>query len=358
MPEEGLRVLKLGGSPRDIGFTHGREGEDGIRCFLETILSHGREIVPDLTREKALRQAALYIPFVESCAPHLAEEIKGLAEGAKISVAEAYLLQARAELTQLTLEQEGCGGGCTSFALSQSKTESGEVWIGQNVDLNPIYGDAGVMFHITPERGPAILCYSQIGSLAHAGINSAGLGWAANALFSSGWRAGVPRPVLYRLVLGSRSVAEAVGVVTEAHRASSCNYLLAHKDGEIRDLETTPDRFGVIDPEDGVLVHANHYAHPGMVPFEKRPREKLENSRFRADRFRGQVAGHPGRLSLKALKAFLTDHDRYPQSVCAHAEGNPWKIATIASFIAEPGRGLMHVAPGQGCTRPYMTYSL
>jgi isopenicillin-N N-acyltransferase like protein len=358
MPENDLRLLKLGGSPYEIGYGHGKEGEDGIRRFLETIIRHGRELVPDLTRDKALRQATHYVPFIEAYAPHLAEEIKGIADGAKISLNEAYLLQARAELTQLTIEKEECGGGCTSFALSKTRTEDGEVWMGQNVDLSPIYGDAGVMFHITPEKGPAILCYSQIGSLAHAGINSAGLGWAANALFSSGWRPGVPRPVLYRLVLESGSVAEAIRVVTEAHRASSCNYLLGHKDGEIRDLETTPDRFGVIDPEDGVLVHANHYAHPGMVPFEKRPGEKLENSRFREDRFRGLVSNHHGRLSEETIKGFLTDHVRYPQAVCAHAEGNPWNIATIASFIAEPARGLMHVASGQGCSNRYVTYSL
>jgi hypothetical protein len=54
----------------------------------------------------------------------------------------------------------------------------------------------------------------------------------------------------------------------------------------------------------------------------------------------------------------LTDHELYPQSVCTHAEGNPWNIATIASMIAQPAKKQMHISLGQGCANQYITYSL
>ena len=352
-----LPLLKLGGPPYEIGYGHGKEGKEGIHDFLNHVIQHGREFAPGLTKEKAAARVKLYAPFIEAYAPHLTQEIRGIADGAAISIEEAYLLQLRAEFTQLTLD-EAPGEGCTSFAIPKGKTEDGNVWVGQNLDLNPFYKQFGVMLHITPERGPAILCYSQIGSLAHAGINSAGTGWAANALFSSGWRPGVPRPVLYRLLLEKESLSEAVRVVSEAKRASSCNYLMGHISGEIKNLEATPDHCGLVESHGEVMVHANHFVHPDMVPFERRPKDKLANSKFREDRFRQLVTRPGGKLSIDRLKIILGDHDLYPTAVCTHPEGNPWNMMTIASIIMQPAAGLMHVSLGPGCTNPYETYSL
>ena len=106
------------------------------------------------------------------------------------------------------------------------------------------------------------------------------------------------------------------------------------------------------------MVHANHFLHSAMVPFEKRPKDKLENSKFRENRFRQLVTEHRGKLTFERLKEFLADHQLYPRAVCTHAEGNPWNVATIASIIAEPARGRMHVSLGHACEKRYVTYSI
>jgi predicted choloylglycine hydrolase len=358
MLESQLKLLELEGSSYEIGFVHGRAGKEKIKHFIDVIIHHGMESMPGLTKEKALSQARLYIPFIETYAPHLAEEIKGIADGADISPEEAYLLQCRAEFTQLSLEEEPGRDGCTSFAVQKRMTEDGKVWVGQNLDLSPFYKDFGVMLRITPEKGPAILCYSQVGSLGHMGINSAGLGWATNALFSLGWKPGVPRSVLYRLILEKESVSEAIRAVTNAERASSCNYLISHKSGDIKDLETTADYYGIINMKKGVMVHTNHFLHPNLAKFEKIPQDKFENSRFRENRFKELLTKHQGKLSIQNLMQFLTDHENYPATICRHTEGPPWNIITIASMIAQPADGLMHVSFGQGCKNKYITYSL
>lgn len=38
-----LDLLKLEGSPRDIGYSHGEQGGERIRSFLEIIVKHGIE---------------------------------------------------------------------------------------------------------------------------------------------------------------------------------------------------------------------------------------------------------------------------------------------------------------------------
>ena len=358
MSEGQLRLLELGGTPYEIGYIHGREGKEEIKGFLDVIIKHGMEVIPDLTMEKALFQARLYIPFIEAYAPHLAEEIEGIAEGAEISVEEAYLLQLRAELTQLSVDGEVNREGCTSFAFKGNMTEDGKVWMGQNLDLSRFYKDFGVMLHIAPEGEPRVLCYTQIGSLGHNGINSAGIGLATNALFSSDWRIGIPRPILYRLILEKESVSEAIEIVTDARRASSCNYLISHKSGEIRDIEATAEYYSVIDIQENVMVHTNHFAHPGLAEFDKLPEGKLESSHFRENRFRQLVTDHHGKLSMEKVKGFLTDHERYPASICRHTEGGRGDIVTIASIICQPADGLMHVSLGQGCKNKYTTYAL
>jgi len=205
-PNNQLKLLRLGGSPYDIGYQHGKDGKDGIRDFLNTIIQHGREYFPGLTREKAIAHVSPSIPFIETYTPHLAKEIAGIAEGAAITIQEAYLIQARAEFTQISTHEPLIDDGCTSFGIPGEKTEGGEVWVGQNLDLSPIYQGFGIMLHITPDRGPTILCYSQIGSVAHAGINSAGIGLVINALYSSGWGPGIPRPLLYRQILERENI--------------------------------------------------------------------------------------------------------------------------------------------------------
>ncbi len=89
-----------------------------------------------------------------------------------------------------------------------------------------------------------------------------------------------PAPSYIACFWKRRDLSEAVRVVTEAKRASSCNYLIAHTSGEIKNLEVTPDHYGIIDSQGDLAVHANHFVHPDMVPFEKRPKDKLENSKF------------------------------------------------------------------------------
>jgi len=40
MSENHLKLLKLGGSPYDIGYIHGKEGKEEIKKFLNVIVKH------------------------------------------------------------------------------------------------------------------------------------------------------------------------------------------------------------------------------------------------------------------------------------------------------------------------------
>jgi isopenicillin-N N-acyltransferase-like protein len=54
------------------------------------------------------------------------------------------------------------------------------------------------------------------------------------------------------------------------------------------------------------------------------------------------------------MQRLLADHDGFPPSICRHEPG----FATIASLVAEPDHGRLHVTLGNPCQNPAVTYHL
>jgi isopenicillin-N N-acyltransferase-like protein len=76
------------------------------------------------------------------------------------------------------------------------------------------------------------------------------------------------------------------------------------------------------------------------------------------------LAERYGRLTVEDLQAILADHSNFPAAICRHpraADGSTEFVTagvTVASIIAEPERGLLHVAPGNPCQNALTTYAL
>ena len=60
-----------------------------------------------------------------------------------------------------------------------------------------------------------------------------------------------------------------------------------------------------------------------------------------------------GSLKVDDLKRFLSDHSGYPASICRHGV----ESGTVASLIAEPAEGRLHVALTHPCEHPCTSYS-
>ena len=54
------------------------------------------------------------------------------------------------------------------------------------------------------------------------------------------------------------------------------------------------------------------------------------------------------------MMAMLADHARYPESICRHETG----LTSIASLVAEPDQGRLHIAVGNPCQHAFVAYSL
>ena len=104
-------------------------------------------------------------------------------------------------------------------------------------------------------------------------MNAAGLGLVTNALVTDAdaGEPGLPYHVLLRAVLDCATVTEALKVLQAGPRSSSANYLIAHASGAALDIEAAPGDFTrlyPLFPEDGVLLHTNHFLAPRINPVD------------------------------------------------------------------------------------------
>lgn len=350
-------LVEVYGSHYQIGTQIGEQFCESIRESIHHLIQETRE-TKGLERDTIFHRASLYGSYIDKYAPHLAEEMSGIANGAGVTNEEAVLLQVRFEMAGWP----GVASECTSGALSGACTKSGEVLLLQNQDTRKRYEGRGIILHIRPDRGREILMYTYMpGLMGYRGLNSSGLGCVGNGIVSRGWRVGFPRYLLIRLALEQATVEEAIEAIRRVDRGSTTNFLLASADGVVRDLEVTVEEDAVLVPHNDFFAHANHYLSEELVPEQLRLTADSPIRQERMHELLGAVA-RAGEVTVDDLKQILSDHYNYPKSICKHANDDPtdklgeWK--TVASFIFELDSRRMHVAAGNPCSNAYRTYTL
>ncbi len=356
---------RLRGTHRVIGQQFGDACADLIRQHRDRVLAR-LDTQAGMSAKHALSTAMYYRDYVVAHAPFLDEEIQGVAEGARIPLPEAYLLQLRAEVAAPVTAAPAplpagasveAGDECTTFAVLAEGTSDGIPLIGQNADLPVFYGEIGVVVEIAPDDAPAVLMLTPAGQVSYIGINAQGLGIFANFLTCDGWRVGYPRYLLSRLALTKDTVEEAIAAIRSVPRASSRNLILLDAQGTAADLETTPTNDARLDPENGLLAHSNHYVAEDLGNEDRSAERPRHNSRVRLERMRELLAENRGNLNAKVMQDLLRDRTCHPDTICREPEdAQGADVMTFASVIAAPTRGEMWVAVGPPNKHTYRRY--
>jgi len=348
---ESLPLVKVSGSYYEMGVQHGKQCSKTIRIFVDSLLDviQKRSAGTGINPEDVLTATHKFLPYMEKYAPYLVEEMNGIADGADLPREKIYLCNLRGELTYQRPRE------CTTFALLPEITVDNSILIGQNVDTPGRQESQGIMLHLSPKTGPSILTWTRAGTLAHVGINSHGFARVGNGLVSTQWRDyGVPSYLMWRRILEQKSVEDAVQLVTETKRAKSGNLLLA--DGEsIVDIETTALEHRLLKPQNGFIVHSNNYLHPDLEKYDRL--STLADSAKRAERIAELIRSRKGKVSWETTESWMQDHTGYPNSICRHPS-RASEVKTIASVIAEPSKGVLHVCRGNPCINEYNEYKI
>jgi isopenicillin-N N-acyltransferase like protein len=264
-----------------------------------------------------------------------------------VPFAAALLVNVRAEVAGVRDE------GCT--AIGVAAPAAGTVFVAQNQDQSPEMEELGVVLLVRPDDGPPALMATFGGLVGYPGVNGDGVAFVQNALANGVWRHALPHYPLKRALLEQSSAEACLGVFDRTQLASCGNALIGDKSGRLVDVEATPDGYAVVEAEDGILVHTNHFQSARYAP-QERLLDSLPDSAARLARMREQLRASHGRITLDTVKSALRDHAGGEPAICRHEPGRPMK--TIASIIAEPEHGRLHVARGNPCETEYTTYAL
>lgn len=352
-----FRVVRLSGGAHDRGFSYGQSCGDLIEKLVASHYSFYDRFY-GMKRDELLREAGKFIPEIEEYSQEIGKEIRGTAEGARVRHEEVVMIVAFPEMYYPKLL-----GGCTAFAVSDSVTASGDVYVGQNEDeaLDPwLDGECSVLLSIEEKGGPEILTYAYAGIPAMKGLNSEGIALCINAILCEENQIGVPSLVVTREILRQRTLSDAIGAIIRAKRANSLNYVIGHMSGEIYDVEAIPSGIDHFYSKSH-LVHSNHI-RSGRLGIERDYiLEGLPDTIIRYNRMDKLLQSRYGEIDDRTLMTLLRDHVNYPKSICRHAElgVNPaHTMRTLDSILLVPTRGEAWFAKGPPCENRFYKYKI
>ena len=377
-----LTVLELGSDPRERGILHGRRMRGEIRENLATYLE--RFEAGGAKPRAVLEQSEAWGAFIARDHPEYAEEMAGIAAGAELSLTEIALLNARYELTygvfgaeaqsvnRSVLEQEGC----TSFGLLPEMTAEGHTLLGENWDwLQKVRGRVFIMrvkrsSEPGPEPGsepgkgkPDFVGFTEAGIAGcKIGVNAAGIGLCVNGLVTrrdglNGLRK--PFHVRCREILDAWTFDKALLPVVQTDRCCSANFLIGHAEGEIIDIEATPDYCSYLYPENGVVTHANHLMSETRIASEF---ERIApHSLYRAHRLERLLRHSGGEIGIDTIHTLLSDHFSAPASICRHPDTTlpePKRVISVTAAAVDLSARTLYITDGPPCQSDFQVVPL
>jgi isopenicillin-N N-acyltransferase like protein len=366
MTMTGIPRVRVAGTAYERGRQYGAQARD--RAHL-SVQAYGRVFAhyTGWDWDQVRRVAAGFEAPIAAFRPAYLEEMRGIADGAGLDLADVLAINVRTEVmfaakarqAPLAARTPQPPAECSAFAVVHGPAQSGRTLIGQNWDWLLHCTQTLVVLEVRQEGAPDFVTVVEAGLLAKAGLNAAGLGLVTNALVTEAdvGAPGLPYHVLLRAILDCATVTEALMVLQAGPRSSSANYLIAHASGAAVDVEAAPGDFTrlyPLFPDHGVLLHTNHFLSPRLHPVDV-SLWAMPSSAVRLQRLRAGT-GQPGPLTLDGLRALLADHADHPHSICSHPDpaDHPCEQgATIASVLMDPNAGCLWLAAGNPCQAPY-----
>lgn len=338
-----VAFVRAAGDPYRIGREHGAARAGALRAFVDDGLCRLNHILraggsAELSPAALSATIRAHEEWISSAVPDLAEEIRGLADGAGLTHEQALLLQLRREV--VGYRRVRTGGDCTTYARLGA-----EPVLAQTVDLNGDLDDQIAVLDLG-RTGSArrSLVLSFAGLLGYLGVNSDGLAVGLNLVLGGRWRPGVPPYLAIRHLLDTAGdVATAIEVLRGLPLAGSRSIMLCDPRTAAY-VEIMDDRQRVVRGTE--LAHTNHYLHPDLAPHDELNVFARNSSTRRLDACLAGLAGLPGTAGVEDHFAALSRPPiRVPDT------GNIALERTVATVVLRPARGELHLRPGDGGDR-------
>jgi isopenicillin-N N-acyltransferase like protein len=341
------RLIELAGSPHDRGVQYGRQAAQEIARSVGHYSAQAEAV--GLDDRRLAQMVREYLPVLETFDHRQVEEMRGIAAGAEVSFERIVLVNARTELLQSAHHPPE---GCTGVVVRPEATRDRQLIHAHNWDWKYESAESCVILRIRNEDGPDILTFTEAGALARFGFNSRGICTTANGLQCDRdyRRPGAPLALIRRKVLEQSHLALALRTAYCTPKSGSNNIIISHAaSGLVFDFECAPDETFMVEAQNGVLVHANHWLSPvALTKLQERGMAEAPSTFYRELRTREALAAKAGDVTVDDVLEVMLDDFETPWSVCypprPSSPSDPSTYATVATLLMRPLLGEMRVA--------------
>lgn len=347
-----MKVIKMSGSPNQIGLIHGKEAKEEVHYSLDSYekLFYNQS---GFSWREATELAKNYISIIEDRNTDLLEEMDGIAKGSSVRFEDILTLNVRSEIALTSNTNDGC------TSLSVMPPLSNKAYLAQNWDWRSAQSRSLITAHIHQENSTNIQMVTEGGIIGKIGLNNYGLGVCLNAIRANVRSNQLPIHLGLREVLNSKYINEAMDKVICGKIGSSANFLIAQDAGNIRkalNLELSPRTYDTRKTTDAYLYHTNHFCSETITQEIGKGNLRIaENTYHRFDRMGDllrSAENDSGNITESVIKKWLSDHKNEPLSICRHKneeESSYTDTITAFSVIMNVTDQEMYVMEGQPC---------
>ncbi len=318
-------VLDLQGNAFERGYAYGVQARTRIAGSIRNYAALFARCGIDW--KEAQRRASEYREIVAGCG-EVYDEVDGIAAGSGYRIDEILVLNCRTELLPPTFvgmdttgseqairHNEAMGlydlGECTSFAVTGARCADRATRVGQNWDWIGEQRDNCVILRVKHrDSRPDFLTITEAGIVAKIGLNSHGLAIGLNIMRAQNDRQtiGMPAHIFQRLALDLRSTDAVIELARSLKFSGSSNAILGDASGRVASLEYSPNGVAVIEADQGVVAHTNHFCDLALVKHQA-PLAQMLTTELRLDRANQHIAGWPDRVTTRNLTTMLRDDE-------------------------------------------------
>lgn len=337
-----MKLISLSGSHYEIGYSYGKTLESEIRRFYELFLV--KLVERDISTETALTIARKFCVYIEKYTPDLLEEVRGIADGAKMEFESVLSLNCMFEIPRIVGRKDI--HYCTVWGVTDGKT----CLAAQNLDLASEYCKFLTLFRISPDRERTVLLQAMPGMVGMLGMNEDGLVFSGATVSSRETHYGLPKSFISRNILQTcNSVIDATEFLQNIPKTTGGNPLLADVRGCLQVLECSADKCIVLHTGKEYVASTNHYTDDDL--FGLSPPD-TESSKVRLERI-NWLLEHMKKRDLDEMFSFARDHEHSPDNltICRHGS-----ISTVSSLVFVPAERCIWITNGLPCNTHFQQY--